>query len=84
MSLILKLSNICSQHGTRKFIFPWKMRQESCGTRVLPSDAKIIKDAKKSIQLCVSEFMDISTNEANERCKFEHRKIITIGHKYVI
>ncbi|GAU27473.1 hypothetical protein TSUD_14530 [Trifolium subterraneum] len=44
--------------------------------RALPENAKITDDAKKSIQLCVTEFIAIITIEANERCKAEHRKII--------
>ncbi|XP_045799021.1 nuclear transcription factor Y subunit B-6-like [Trifolium pratense] len=45
--------------------------------RALPRNAKINNGAKESIQLCVSEFMGIITTKANERCKAEHRKIIT-------
>lgn len=45
--------------------------------RALPSHVKISDGAKESIQLCLSEFMSIITSEASERCKIEHRKIVT-------
>ncbi|XP_058728516.1 nuclear transcription factor Y subunit B-1-like isoform X1 [Vicia villosa] len=44
--------------------------------QAIPPDGIISKDAKESTQLCVTEFMNIVTNEANERCKAESRKII--------
>ncbi|KAL5071142.1 hypothetical protein RYX36_022029 [Vicia faba] len=45
--------------------------------QAIPSGGRISKDAKESVQLCVTEFMNIITSEANERCKAESRKIIT-------
>ncbi|KAK2399413.1 nuclear factor Y, subunit B6 [Trifolium repens] len=45
--------------------------------RALPLNAKIKNSAKEWIQWCAYEFMGIITTEANERCKAEHRKIIT-------
>jgi len=45
--------------------------------RALPPRVKISDGAKESIQLCLSEFMSIITGEASERCKIEHRKIVT-------
>ncbi|XP_004498435.1 transcriptional activator hap3-like [Cicer arietinum] len=45
--------------------------------RALPAQVKISDGAKESMQLCVSEFMGIITTEASQRCKVEHRKIVT-------
>ncbi|XP_004498386.1 transcriptional activator hap3-like [Cicer arietinum] len=45
--------------------------------RAIPAQAKISNGAKESMQFCVSEFITIITTEASERCKFEHRKIVT-------
>jgi histone H3/H4 len=45
--------------------------------RALPLNAKIKNSAKEWIQWCAYEFMGIITTEANERCKAEHRKIVT-------
>jgi nuclear transcription Y subunit beta len=44
--------------------------------RVLPGNAKIAKDAKESIQECVSEFISFITSEASEKCQQEKRKTI--------
>ncbi|XP_058728508.1 nuclear transcription factor Y subunit B-1-like [Vicia villosa] len=45
--------------------------------RAIPPNRRISKGAKESIQLCVTEFMNIVTSEANERCKAESRQIIS-------
>jgi len=45
--------------------------------RAVPPHAKISDDAKETIQECVSEFIAFVTEEANERCRQEQRKIIT-------
>ncbi|KAK2994232.1 hypothetical protein RJ640_001079 [Escallonia rubra] len=45
--------------------------------RVLPGHATISDDAKKSIQECVSEFINFITSEAIEKCQREHRKTLT-------
>lgn len=42
----------------------------------LPANAKIAKDAKESIQECVSEFISFITSEASDRCLQEKRKTI--------
>lgn len=44
--------------------------------KVLPNNAKIAKDAKESIQECVSEFISFITSEASEKCQQEKRKTI--------
>jgi nuclear transcription Y subunit beta len=44
--------------------------------RVLPGNAKIAKDAKESIQECVSEFISFITSEASDKCQQEKRKTI--------
>lgn len=44
--------------------------------RVLPGNAKIAKDAKESIQACVSEFISFITSEASDKCQLEKRKTI--------
>lgn len=42
----------------------------------LPGNAKIAKDAKESIQECVSEFISFITSEASDKCLQEKRKTI--------
>jgi len=44
--------------------------------KVLPSNAKIAKDGKETIQNCVSEFISFITSEASEKCQQEKRKTI--------
>ncbi|CAI9118825.1 OLC1v1020448C1 [Oldenlandia corymbosa var. corymbosa] len=45
--------------------------------KVLPPGAKISNEAKEYVQLCVTEFITFITSEANDKCKNEHRKIIS-------
>lgn len=42
----------------------------------LPTNAKIAKDAKETIQECVSEFILFVTSEASDRCQQEKRKTV--------
>jgi nuclear transcription Y subunit beta len=42
----------------------------------LPDNAKIAKDAKETIQECVSEFVLFVSSEASDRCQQEKRKTI--------
>ncbi len=44
--------------------------------KALPDNAKIAKDAKETVQECVSEFISFITSEACEKCKTEKRKTI--------
>lgn len=44
--------------------------------KALPENAKIAKDAKETLQECVSEFISFITSEACEKCKNEKRKTI--------
>jgi nuclear transcription Y subunit beta len=44
--------------------------------KVLPSNAKIAKESKESIQECVSEFISFITSEASDKCQQEKRKTI--------
>lgn len=44
--------------------------------KALPENAKIAKDAKETVQECVSEFISFITSEACEKCKIEKRKTI--------
>eukprot|EP00249_Psilotum_nudum_P012135 c23598_g1_i3 orf=844-1473(+) len=44
--------------------------------RGLPANAKISKDAKETVQECVSEFISFITGEASDRCQKEKRKTI--------
>ena len=44
--------------------------------KALPDNAKIAKDAKETVQECVSEFISFITSEACEKCKQEKRKTI--------
>lgn len=42
----------------------------------VPANAKIAKDAKETVQECVSEFIAFVTSEASDRCQQEKRKTI--------
>ncbi|KZT52644.1 histone-fold-containing protein [Calocera cornea HHB12733] len=42
----------------------------------LPPNAKIAKDAKETVQECVSEFISFITSEAAEKCHLEKRKTV--------
>lgn len=44
--------------------------------KALPANAKISKDAKETVQECVSEFISFVTGEASEKCQREKRKTI--------
>ncbi|KAJ2475775.1 transcriptional activator hap3 [Coemansia sp. RSA 2131] len=44
--------------------------------RALPENAKIAKEAKETVQECVSEFISFITSEASDRCQQEKRKTI--------
>lgn len=44
--------------------------------RTLPANAKIAKDAKETVQECVSEFISFITSEASDKCQREKRKTI--------
>ncbi|XP_047045027.1 nuclear transcription factor Y subunit B-4-like [Lolium rigidum] len=44
--------------------------------RGVPENGKIAKDAKESIQECVSEFISFITSEASDKCMKEKRKTI--------
>eukprot|EP00887_Chlorella_sp_A99_P007713 scaffold20.g7713.t1 len=45
--------------------------------KALPANAKISKDAKETMQECVSEFISFITSEASDRCQREKRKTVT-------
>lgn len=44
--------------------------------QTLPNNAKISKEAKETMQECVSEFISFVTGEASEKCKKERRKTV--------
>ncbi|CAN1290405.1 Nuclear transcription factor Y subunit B-8, partial [Linum perenne] len=44
--------------------------------KALPANAKISKDAKETLQECVSEFISFITGEASDKCQRERRKTI--------
>ncbi|XVF55419.1 hypothetical protein PTKIN_Ptkin06aG0034500 [Pterospermum kingtungense] len=44
--------------------------------KAFPANGKIAKDAKETIQECVSEFISFITSEASDKCQKEKRKII--------
>ncbi|KAM1274301.1 hypothetical protein TB2_023860 [Malus domestica] len=44
--------------------------------KALPANAKISKDAKETLQECVSEFISFVTGEASDKCQREKRKTI--------
>ncbi|KEH43233.1 putative transcription factor Hap3/NF-YB family [Medicago truncatula] len=44
--------------------------------QILPPNAKISKDAKETMQECVSEFVSFVTGEASDKCHKEKRKTV--------
>ena len=44
--------------------------------KALPANAKIAKDAKETVQECVSEFISFITSEASDKCQREKHKTI--------
>ncbi|KAF8038226.1 hypothetical protein BT93_B0928 [Corymbia citriodora subsp. variegata] len=44
--------------------------------QILPANAKISKEAKETMQECVSEFISFVTSEASEKCRKERRKTV--------
>ena len=44
--------------------------------QILPPNAKISKEAKETMQECVSEFIAFVTGEASEKCRRERRKTV--------
>ncbi|KAJ0981937.1 hypothetical protein J5N97_010192 [Dioscorea zingiberensis] len=44
--------------------------------KALPGNAKISKEAKETVQECVSEFISFITGEASDKCQREKRKTI--------
>ncbi|KAL3520645.1 hypothetical protein ACH5RR_018794 [Cinchona calisaya] len=44
--------------------------------KALPANGKIAKDAKDTVQECVSEFISFVTSEASDKCQKEKRKTI--------
>ncbi|KAK7292291.1 hypothetical protein RIF29_08069 [Crotalaria pallida] len=44
--------------------------------QILPQNAKISKEAKETMQECVSEFIGFVTSEASEKCRKERRKTV--------
>ncbi|KAF7130647.1 hypothetical protein RHSIM_Rhsim10G0132000 [Rhododendron simsii] len=44
--------------------------------KVIPGNGKISKDAKETVQECVSEFISFVTGEASDKCQREKRKTI--------
>ncbi|KAJ8632594.1 hypothetical protein MRB53_025930 [Persea americana] len=42
----------------------------------VPTNGKIAKDAKETVQECVSEFISFITSEASDKCQREKRKTI--------
>ncbi|KAL7148677.1 hypothetical protein ABFS83_06G194400 [Erythranthe nasuta] len=44
--------------------------------KALPANGKIAKDAKDTVQECVSEFISFVTSEASGKCQKEKRKTI--------
>lgn len=44
--------------------------------KFIPGNGKISKDAKETVQECVSEFISFITGEASDKCQREKRKTI--------
>ncbi|GMJ02057.1 hypothetical protein HRI_003874900 [Hibiscus trionum] len=44
--------------------------------QIVPPNAKISKEAKETMQECVSEFISFVTSEASQKCRKERRKTV--------
>eukprot|EP00262_Sarcandra_glabra_P002094 TRINITY_DN1234_c0_g1_i2.p1 TRINITY_DN1234_c0_g1~~TRINITY_DN1234_c0_g1_i2.p1 ORF type:complete len:155 (-),score=25.31 TRINITY_DN1234_c0_g1_i2:268-732(-) len=44
--------------------------------KAIPANGKIAKDAKETVQECVSEFISFVTSEASDKCQKEKRKTV--------
>jgi len=44
--------------------------------QTLPEHAKISKESKEAIQVCVSEFVSFITSESSDKCRLDKRKTI--------
>ncbi|XP_058003515.1 nuclear transcription factor Y subunit B isoform X1 [Hevea brasiliensis] len=44
--------------------------------KAIPANGKIAKDAKETVQECVSEFISFITSEAGDKCQREKRKTL--------
>ncbi|MED6130278.1 hypothetical protein PIB30_000179 [Stylosanthes scabra] len=44
--------------------------------QILPQNAKVSKEAKETMQECVSEFISFVTSEASDKCRKERRKTV--------
>ncbi|KAF7837840.1 nuclear transcription factor Y subunit B-5-like [Senna tora] len=44
--------------------------------QILPENAKVSKEAKETMQECVSEFISFVTGEASDKCRKERRKTL--------
>ncbi|KAG0483463.1 hypothetical protein HPP92_011547 [Vanilla planifolia] len=44
--------------------------------QILPSNAKVSKEAKETMQECVTEFISFVTGEASDKCQKEKRKTV--------
>ncbi|KAG6493913.1 nuclear transcription factor Y subunit B-3-like [Zingiber officinale] len=44
--------------------------------KALPANAKVSKEAKETVQECVSEFISFVTGEASDKCQREKRKTV--------
>ncbi|KAJ9709610.1 hypothetical protein PVL29_001207 [Vitis rotundifolia] len=45
--------------------------------QILPPNAKVSKEAKETVQECVSEFVKFVTGEASDKCRKENRRTVT-------
>ena len=46
--------------------------------QILPPGAKVSKEAKETVQECVSEFVKFVTGEASAKCRKEDRQTVTV------
>ncbi|KAB2049693.1 hypothetical protein ES319_A13G194200v1 [Gossypium barbadense] len=44
--------------------------------QILPSSAKVSKEAKQTLQECATEFISFVTGEASDKCRKENRKTV--------
>ncbi|KAG5029831.1 hypothetical protein AAZX31_05G180600 [Glycine max] len=75
-SPFLKTSTTTTQHNKEQDRFLPIANVGRIMKKVIPPNGKISKDAKETVQECVSEFISFVTGEASDKCQREKRKTI--------
>ncbi|TKY45376.1 Nuclear transcription factor Y subunit B-7 [Spatholobus suberectus] len=65
----------CPQQQRTRSLSSYSQRGKN-HEKAIPGNGKISKDAKETVQECVSEFISFVTGEASDKCQREKRKTI--------